>query len=51
MADDDALFQKGMPIGREVLGPEFVDGSMVRADDSMMSFQPATTPGRGGWNP
>ena len=27
MADDDALFQKGMPIRREVLGPEYVDAS------------------------
>jgi hypothetical protein len=26
MADDEALFQKGMPIRREVLGPEYVDG-------------------------
>jgi hypothetical protein len=24
MADDDALFQKGMPIWREVLGPEYL---------------------------
>ena len=43
MADDDALFQKGMPIRREVLGPEYVDASMARADDFMMSFQRATT--------
>jgi cytochrome P450 len=34
MADDDALFQKGMPIRREVLGPEYVDASMARADES-----------------
>ena len=25
MAEDEALFQKGMPIRREVLGPEYVD--------------------------
>ena len=43
MAEDDALFQKGMPIRREVLGPEYVDASMARADDFMMSFQRATT--------
>ena len=43
MADDDALFQKGMPIRREVLGPEYVEASMARADDFMMSFQRATT--------
>ena len=48
MADDDALFQKGMPIRREVLGPDYVDASMARADEFMMSFQRATTdPGRG----
>lgn len=28
MAEDEALFQKGMPIRREVLGPEYVDASM-----------------------
>ena len=49
MADDDALFQKGMPIRREVLGPEYVDASMARADDFMMSFQRATTAGAWGW--
>src|SRR5436305_15181069 len=38
MADDDALFQKGMPIRREVLGPEYVDASMARAEEFMMSF-------------
>jgi hypothetical protein len=49
MADDDALFQKGMPIRREVLGPEYVDASMARADDFMMSFQRATTAWAWGW--
>ena len=43
MADDEALFQKGMPIRREVLGPDYVDASMARADEFMMSFQRATT--------
>ncbi len=43
MADDDALFEKGMPIRREVLGAEYVDASMARADEFMMSFQRATT--------
>jgi 4-carboxymuconolactone decarboxylase len=28
MAEDEALFQKGMPIRREVLGAEYVDASM-----------------------
>ena len=49
MADDDALFQKGMPIRREVLGPEYVDASMARADEFMMSFQRATTSWAWGW--
>jgi|SRR6266566_2383033 len=35
MADDDALFRKGMPIRREVLGPDYVDASMARADEFM----------------
>ena len=49
MADDDALFQKGMPIRREVLGPEYVDASMAHADEFMMSFQRATTAWAWGW--
>jgi 4-carboxymuconolactone decarboxylase len=43
MAEDEALFQKGMPIRREVLGPAYVDAAMARADAFMMSFQRATT--------
>jgi 4-carboxymuconolactone decarboxylase len=49
MADDDALFDKGMPIRRKVLGPEYVDASMARADEFMMSFQRATTAWAWGW--
>src|ERR1700675_127182 len=49
MAEDDALFNKGMPIRREVLGPEYVDASMARADEFMMSFQRATTAWAWGW--
>ena len=49
MAEDDALFQKGMPIRRDVLGPEYVDASMARADEFMMSFQRATTAWAWGW--
>ena len=49
MADDEALFQKGMPIRREVLGPQYVDASMARADEFMMSFQRATTTWAWGW--
>ncbi|WP_424810773.1 carboxymuconolactone decarboxylase family protein [Roseococcus sp. YIM B11640] len=48
-ADDEALFKKGMPIRREVLGAEYVDSSMAKADDFMMSFQRATTAWAWGW--
>ena len=41
--EDEALFQKGLPIRREVLGAEYVDGSMAKADDFMMAFQRITT--------
>lgn len=40
---DEALFDKGMPIRREVLGAEYVYASMARADDFMMAFQRMTT--------
>lgn len=40
---DEALFDKGLPIRREVLGTEYVDGSLARADDFMMPFQRLTT--------
>jgi 4-carboxymuconolactone decarboxylase len=47
--EDDALFQKGLPIRREVLGAEYVDTSMEKADEFMMSFQRATTVWAWGW--
>ena len=43
MADDDALFEKGLPIRRAVLGAEYVDASLEKADDFMMAFQRITT--------
>lgn len=46
---DQALFEKGMPIRREVLGPDYVDASMAKADDFMMAFQRATTSWAWGW--
>ncbi|HEY4066428.1 MAG TPA: carboxymuconolactone decarboxylase family protein [Burkholderiaceae bacterium] len=49
MRDDDALFDKGLPIRREVLGADYVDKSMADADDFMMSFQRATTTWAWGW--
>ena len=36
-------FQKGLKIRREVLGPDYVDGSLAGADDFMMAFQRITT--------
>lgn len=36
-------FQKGLKIRREVLGADYVDGSIARADDFMMAFQRITT--------
>jgi 4-carboxymuconolactone decarboxylase len=49
MSEDSALFDKGLPIRREVLGAEYVDASMDRADDFMMAFQRATTAIAWGW--
>ena len=49
MSDDQALFDKGLPIRRAVLGPEYVDSSMAKADEFMMSFQRATTAWAWGW--
>jgi len=49
MSEDKALFDKGLPIRREVLGAEYVDASMAKADDFMMAFQRATTSWAWGW--
>lgn len=49
MSADDALFEKGLPIRREVLGAEYVDSSLAKADDFMMAFQRATTSWAWGW--
>lgn len=37
------LFEEGLNRRREVLGTEYVDGSMERANDFMMEFQHITT--------
>jgi len=37
------LFEQGMEVRREVLGAEYVDGSMAKANDFMMAFQRITT--------
>lgn len=46
---DEALFEKGLPIRREVLGADYVDASMANADAFMMAFQRATTSWAWGW--
>lgn len=37
------LFDEGLNLRREVLGAEYVDGSIARANDFMMEFQHITT--------
>ena len=46
---DEALYNKGLPIRRAVLGAEYVDASLAKADDFMMAFQRATTSWAWGW--
>lgn len=36
-------FEKGLKVRRKVLGAEYVDGSLAKADDFMMAFQNITT--------
>jgi 4-carboxymuconolactone decarboxylase len=36
-------FRKGLDVRRAVLGTDYVDGSLARADDFMMAFQEITT--------
>lgn len=36
-------FDKGLKIRRKVLGADYVDGSLAKADDFMMAFQRLTT--------
>lgn len=40
---NDELFDAGMKVRREVLGPEYVDRSMAQANDFMAPFQRMTT--------
>lgn len=40
---DNALFEAGLKVRREVLGADYVDGSLAAANDFMMSFQQVTT--------
>jgi 4-carboxymuconolactone decarboxylase len=43
MNDENEMFKKGLAVRREVLGPNYVDGSIAKADDFMMAFQRITT--------
>ena len=42
-SETQALFDQGLNLRREVLGAEYVDGSLARANDFMMAFQRITT--------
>jgi len=37
------MFERGLELRREVLGAEYVDGSIQKANDFMMAFQHITT--------
>src|SRR6516162_9701301 len=39
----EALFEEGLSVRREVLGREYVDGGLARADDFIMAMQRLTT--------
>jgi 4-carboxymuconolactone decarboxylase len=41
--ETEKLFEQGLEVRREVLGKEYVDGSISKADDFMMAFQHITT--------
>lgn len=43
MSDEPSMFDKGLAVRREVLGADYVDGSLAKADDFMMAFQNITT--------
>ena len=42
MSDND-LFDRGLEVRRAVLGKDYVDSSLAKADDFMMAFQRITT--------
>lgn len=41
--ETQALFEKGLNLRRTVLGADYVDGSLAKANDFMMAFQRITT--------
>jgi 4-carboxymuconolactone decarboxylase len=40
---DSEQFKKGLDVRRAVLGADYVDGSLAKADEFMMAFQEITT--------
>lgn len=40
---DSEMFKKGLAVRRDVLGADYVDSSLAKADDFMMAFQNITT--------
>ncbi len=44
---ESKLFKEGLEVRRAVLGAEYVDGSLAKADDFMMAFQNITLNGVG----
>ena len=49
MPDDNALFDKGLPIRRAVLGSEYVDRSLAETDEFTMALQRVATAWGWGW--
>ena len=43
MTKKSEQFEKGLKVRRKVLGADYVDGSIAKADDFMMAFQEITT--------
>jgi 4-carboxymuconolactone decarboxylase len=43
MSNESDMFDRGLEVRREVLGADYVDGSLAKADDFMMAFQRITT--------
>ena len=43
MSTQSPLFDKGLKVRREVLGPEYVDASLANANEFMQAFQEITT--------
>jgi 4-carboxymuconolactone decarboxylase len=43
MSGSSEQFEKGLAVRREVLGKDYVDNSLAKADDFMMAFQNITT--------